>query len=150
MSQTLAEILLYVSVAINAALLIFIPGVLRKVMNDMDGSAFKDFLASLYRHSTKSPFMITVLTIPFLGAIPYLYFYGFRNWWITAGLALWLISGSIGKMIKLPVFKTVAALKGDETARLSREREKLNAGNLLQAALNFAAAALMTVAFIRR
>lgn len=150
MSQTLAEILLYVSVAMNAALLMFIAGVLRRVMNDMDGGAFKDFLGSLYRHSTRSLFMNTVLTIPLLGAIPYFYFYGFRNWWITAGLALWLIAGSIGKMIKLPVFKTVAALRSDETARLNREREKLNAGNMLQAILNFAAAVLMTVAFIRR
>jgi hypothetical protein len=36
MTQTLAEILLFVSVAINAALLIFIAGVLRKVINDME------------------------------------------------------------------------------------------------------------------
>src|SRR5579863_7264085 len=104
MNRNLAEILLLVSVAINAALLTFIAGVLRKIMNDMDAPTFKDFSGSLYRHATQSPFMITVLTIPFLGAIPYFYFYGFSNRWIAAGLALWFVAGSIAKMIKLPVF----------------------------------------------
>jgi NADH:ubiquinone oxidoreductase subunit K len=47
MNQTFAEILLSVSVAINAAQLMFIVGVLRKVTNDMDASAFKHFLGSL-------------------------------------------------------------------------------------------------------
>ena len=150
MNQTLAEILLFVSVATNAALLIFIAGVLRKVMNDMDEPAFKYFLGSLYRHSARSPFMHTVLTIPFLGAIPYFYFYGFTDRWITAGLALWLVAGGVSKMIKVPIYKTVAELESGDVARLSRERQKLNAGNMLQAILNFVATALMTVAFIRR
>ena len=150
MNQTLAEILLFLSVATNAALLIFIAGVLRRVMNDMDDPAFKHFLGSLYRHSARSPFMHTVLTIPFFGAIPYFYFYGFRNRWIIAGLALWLVAGCISKAIKVPIYKTVAALENGDSAGLRRERQKLNAGNMLQAILDFAAAALMTVAFIRR
>ncbi len=152
MNQTFAEILLFASVAINAALLISIAGVLRKVMNDndMDELAFKHFLGSLYRHSTRSPFMNTVLTIPFLGAIPYFYFYGFSNRWITAGLALWLVAGCISKMIKVPIYEAVAALESGDVARLGSERRKLNTGNMLQAILNFVAAALMTVAFIRR
>lgn len=146
----MAEILLFVTVAINAALLIFIAGVLRKVMNDMDEPAFEHFLGSFYRHSARSPFMHTVLTIPFLGAIPYFYFYGFGNRWITAGLALSLVAGGISKMIKFPIYKTVAALESGDVARLTRERQKLNAGNILQAILNFVAAALLSFAFIRR
>lgn len=93
MTRTLAEILLFGLLAMNAALLIFIAGVLRKVMNDMDEAAFKQFLTSLVRHSKRSPFMLTVLDIPLLGAIPYLYFYGFGNRWLIAGLALWLVAG---------------------------------------------------------
>jgi hypothetical protein len=150
MNQTLAEILLFVSVAINAALLTFIAGVLRKVMNDMDAPAFKQFLGSLYRYSARSPFMHTVLSIPLLGAIPYFYFYGFGNRWITAGLALWLVAGGIAKVIKFPIFKEVAALERGDVARLAAARRKLNAGNMLQAILTFIAAALMTVAFIRK
>jgi hypothetical protein len=150
MNQTLAEILLFVSVATNAALLIFIAGVLRNVMNDMDEPAFKQFLGSLYRHSARSPFMHTVLTAPFLGAIPYFYFYGFGNRWITAGLALWLVAGLISKMIKVPIYRAVATLESGDVTRLSRERQKLNAGNMLQAVLNFVAAAFMTVTFFRK
>jgi hypothetical protein len=147
-NQTLSEILLFVSVATNAALLIFISGVLRKVMNDVDEPAFEHFLGSLSRHSARSPFMHTVLTIPFLGAIPYFYFYGFSNRWITAGLAFWMVAGCISKMIRVPIFKTVAVLESGDVARLGRERQKLNAGKMLQAILNFVAADLLTVAFI--
>jgi hypothetical protein len=149
MNRTLAEVLLLVFVVTNAAVLIFLAGVLRKVMNEMDGPVFQQFLGSLYRHSTRSPFMHTILTIPFLGAIPYFYFYGFGNRWITAGLAVWLVGGCISKVIKVPAFKKVAALKSDDLARLSRERQRLNAGNMLQAILNFVAVALMTVAFLQ-
>jgi hypothetical protein len=147
MTQTLAEILLFVSVAINAALLIFIAGVLRKTMNDMDEPTFKHFVESLVRHSSKSPFMLTVLNIPALGAIPYFYLYGFGNRWITAGLALWLVV--ISKIIKVPIYKTVVALESSAVVRLREERQKLNTGNMLQAILNFVAGALMTIAFIR-
>jgi hypothetical protein len=44
MTRTFAEILLFASLAMNAALLLFIAGVLRKVMNDMDESALKQFV----------------------------------------------------------------------------------------------------------
>lgn len=103
MNQILAGTLLFVSVAVNAALLIFIAGVLRKVMNDMDEPAFQQFLGLLHRHSARSPYMLTILNIPFVGAIPYFYFYGFRNRWITSGLALWLVAGCISKVNKVPV-----------------------------------------------
>lgn len=148
MNRTLTEILLFASLAINAALLIFIAGVLRKVMNDMDESEFKHFVVLLVHHSKKSPFMLTVLNIPFIGAIPYLYFYGFANRWLIAGLALWLIAGAIAKTMKVPVYKAVAALEGGDVARLREERQKLNAGNMLQAILNSVAALLISVPFI--
>lgn len=146
MTRTLAEILLFVSIAVNAALLIFIAGVLRKIMNDMDEPAFKQFVVSLVRHSKKSPFMLTVLNIPFIGAIPYCYFYGFGNRWLIGGLALWLVAGGIAKAIKVPVYKSVAAIE-EGNAKLRIERRKLNAGNMLQAILNSIAAVLAAVSF---
>lgn len=149
MTRTLAEILLFASLAINAALLIFIAGVLRKVMNDMDEPAFRQFVVSLVRHSKKSPFMLTVLNIPFLGAIPYFYFYGFANRWLLAGLALWLLAGAVAKTIKLPIYKAVAALEAGDAARLRDERRKLNAGNMLQAILNSVAALLVFIPLAR-
>jgi hypothetical protein len=146
MTRTLAEILLFTSLAINAALLIFIAGVLRMVMNDMNQSEFKQFVVSLVHHSKKSPFMLTVLTIPFVGAIPYFYFYRFANRWLLAGLTLWLVAGALGKMMKLPIYRAVEI--GD-TTKLKEERRKLNAGNMLQAILNSLAAILALVPFVR-
>jgi hypothetical protein len=146
MTRTLAEILLFTSLAINAALLIFLAGVLRMVMNDMNQSEFKQFVVSLVHHSKKSPFMLAVLNLPFLGAIPYFYFYRFANRWLLAGLTLWLVAGVLGKMMKLPVYRAVEI--GD-TTKLNEERRKLNAGNMLQAILNSLAAVLALVPFVR-
>ncbi len=130
----------------NAALLLFIAGVLRKVMNEMDESAFQRFVVSLVRHSKRSPFMLIVLNIPFFGAIPYFYFYGFGNLWLLAGLALWLVGGAIGKTMKLPIYKAVEV--GDP-AQLRELRRKLNSANLLQAILNSVAVVLAAVPFVR-
>ena len=146
MTRTLAEILLFTSLAINAALLIFLAGVLRMVMNDMNESEFKQFVVSLVHHSKKSPFMLTVLNIPFLGAIPYFYFYRSANRWLLAGLALWLVAGAIGKAMKLPIYQAVEI--GDAT-KLREERRKLNAANMLQAVLNSLAAVLALVPFVQ-
>jgi hypothetical protein len=54
MTKTLAEILLFASLATNATFMIFIAGVLRKVM---DESAFTLFLTSFVRHSKRSLFV---------------------------------------------------------------------------------------------
>ena len=150
MTQTFAEILLLVLMVVNAALLTFLAGVLRKVMDEMDAAAFRSFLKSLYRHSSRSFLIHIALSLPFLAAIPYFYVYGFRNGWITAGLTLWLVAGLIAKLIKVPVFKAVAALAEEDVAGLGKERRKLNTGNILQATLDVIAVVFMLMAFVRR
>jgi len=146
MTKTLAEVLLLASLAINAALLIFLADVLRKVMNDMNEYEFKQFAVSLFHHSKKSPFMLIVLNIPFLGAIPYFYFYGFANRWLLAGLTLWLVAGALGKTMKLPIYK---AVENGDTTQLKQEQRKLNTGNMIQAILNSVAVVLAFVPFVR-
>jgi hypothetical protein len=143
MTKAFFETLLFASVASNAALLIFFAGVFRKIMNAVDETTFKNVTELLFRYSSKSPFMIIVLNLPLLKAIPYFYFYGFGNRWITAGIALWLVGGSISKMIKLPVYKAISLLKSDDVVQLQAARHKVNNGNLLQAALYSAAVVLM-------
>ncbi|HEV3222753.1 MAG TPA: hypothetical protein VGZ90_07735 [Puia sp.] len=143
MTKTLAESLLFTSVAINAALLIFFAGVFRKMMNSIDEAEFKKLTELLVRYSSKSPFMIIVLNLPLLGVIPYYYFYGFGNWWITAGIALWLVAGSISKIYKLPVYRAISTLKSGDAIKLKRQRYKLDTGNLFQAILYSAAVIIM-------
>jgi hypothetical protein len=143
MSKGFVEILLFTSVAVNAALLKFFAGVFRKIMNAVDGATFIKINELLFRYSSRSPFMIIALNLPLLIAIPYWYFFGFSNGWITSGTLLWLVSGSISKIIKLPVRKAIPLLKPDDKVQLNQARQKLNRGNLFQAILYSAAVILM-------
>jgi hypothetical protein len=146
--QILAGILLLVSVAMNASLMLFFAGVLRKVMNEMDEAVFKHFLDALVHHSTKSPFLLTIFNLPFLGAIPYFYIYGRRNGWMLAGIVVWLGVGLVAKAIKYPLYKRVKALRDEDVPQIRMERATMNRWNVLQAALNVVAAALMVVPFV--
>ncbi len=143
------EILLFASVAANAALLTFIAGVLRRVMDGMNGPTFKAFVNSLVRHSKKSFFMLTLLNAPFAGAIFFIYFYGTSDRWTITGLAIWFCAGIVAKIIKVPVYKRIAALDERDVDRLQTERKRLNNGNVFQAALNSIAASVMLLTFLR-
>src|SRR6185312_13625582 len=101
MTRNFIETLLFASVAINAALLLFFAGVYRQMMNAVDETTFKKITELLVRYSSKSAFMIIGLNLPLLVAVPYYCLYGFGNWWITASLILWLAAGSISKTLKL-------------------------------------------------
>ena len=61
-------------------------------MNDLDEATFKRFLTSLHTRAMRSPYAIGVSSITFAGMAPYFIYYGFGNWWFTAGLALWVIA----------------------------------------------------------
>ncbi len=150
MTRVFAEILLFASIAINAALLIFIAGVLRKITDDMPEQSFKFFIDSMVRYSSKSPFMLIILNIPFLGAIPYFYFYGFGHYLILFGITLWLIAGIISKLIKLPIYKAIANLENTDLVHLREERKKMNAGNILQAILYSLATIIMAASFMNK
>jgi hypothetical protein len=52
--------------------LIFLAGVLRMVINDMNQSEFKQFVVSLVHHSKKSPFRAYCAEHPFLRGNPIL------------------------------------------------------------------------------
>jgi hypothetical protein len=144
MTKQYFEILLFATVTMNAALLLFFAGVFRKMMDSVSEAMFKQLIELLFRYSTRSPFMIGVLNIPLLVAIPYYYLYGFNNRWITWGLVAWLLSGCLAKIYKLPVYKAVSKLNGDDLQLLDHQRRKFNTGNIFQAMLYSGAAIMMT------
>ena len=143
MTKHLLESWLFASVAVNATLLIFIAGVLRKMMNAVDEATFKNLIALLVRYSSRSAFMIIALNIPLILAVPYYYRYGFSNRWITLGLVLWLVTGSVSKFYKLPVYKSLASLQSTAVFEIKKERGKFNAANIIQAILYSVAAVLV-------
>jgi len=145
MTRHFIETLLFASVVFNAGLLLFFAGVFRQILNAVDAATFKNLNDLLVRYSTKSAFMIIGLNLPFLVAIPYYYSYGFGNWWVTASLVIWLAAGSVSKILKLPVYKTIAALKSDDTAQLIEARRKVNRGNTFQAILYCIAVVVMAI-----
>ncbi len=145
MTRNFIETLLFASVALNAGLLLFFAGVFRQMLNAVDAATFKNLMDLMVRYSTKSAFMIIGLNLPFIVAIPYYYLYGFGNWWVTASLIIWLAAGSISKMLKLPVYKTIAALQSNDAAQLMEARRRVNRGNSLQAVLYCIAVVVMAI-----
>jgi hypothetical protein len=89
--------------------------------------------------------MIFVLNVPLFLAIPYYYRYGFGNWWITAGLVLWLVAGILSKAYKLPVYKALAKLQNTEVGEIQSVRDKFNSGNIFQAILYIVSTVLVAL-----
>ena len=110
MTQTFAEILLMIPMALTTGFLMFIAGVMQGVMNELDEAAFKRFMTLLYKHAVRSPYAIIVSTITWVGAIPYFIFYGFNNWWFIAGLILWTVASIVSKALNLPIYYRIFAL----------------------------------------
>jgi hypothetical protein len=145
MTQTFAEILLMIPMALTTGFLMFIAGVIQGVMNELDEAAFKRFMTLLYKHAVRSPYAIIVSTITWVGVIPYFIFYGFNNWWFLAGLILWTVASIVSKALNLPIYNRIFALEGSNVARLREERRKLQSANILRAALSFASVVLVVI-----
>jgi hypothetical protein len=145
MSQTVAEILIIVATAIEAGLLMFIAEVIQKIMNEMDEAAFKHFLSRLEYRAMRSPTAFTGSLLTSLAAIPYFIFYGFSNWWFTAGIAVWYLGAVASKIFNLPIYRKVAALDSTDTARLREERRKLQSANTIRAMITFLSVVLMVI-----
>ncbi len=145
MTKSITETLLFASMAINAAFLIFIAGVFRKILNTLDVVAFKNISELLMKYSSKSAFMIIILNLPFFIAIPYYYFFGFGNQYFTASLMLWFIAGIISKIYKLPVYKMISNLDSNDELQLNEARNKMNNGNIFQAILYSIAVVIMFI-----
>jgi hypothetical protein len=147
MNQSVAEVLILAINALGAGILLFIAGVLQKIMNDMDEPAFKRFLNALDRTAMSNHLAVTVATLPIVAAVLYFAAYGCSHWWFTAGLIAWFIGSCITKITNMPVYKWVGDPNNNDPQELAKQRRKLQLGNNLRAWLTFASVVLMACQF---
>lgn len=147
MNESAAETLILAINALGAGILLFIAGVLQKIMDDMDTSEFKRFLNALDRTAMSNYFLVTIATLPIIAAILYFYVYGFYHVWFTAGLIVWLIGSTITKITNMPVYRWVCNPKNNDPEELKRQRRKLRLGNSLRAWITFVSVILMACQF---
>jgi len=147
MNESAAEALILAINALGAGILLFIAGVLQKIMDGMDESAFRRFLKALDRTAMSNHLTVTVATLPIIAAVLYFAAYGFNHWWFTAGFIAWLIGSGITKITNMPVYQWVADPKNNDPEELKKQRRKLRLGNNLRAWLTFASVVLMACQF---
>ena len=145
MAQQLAEFLLFVPATLSTGFLLFIAGVIQKVMNNMDEAEFQRFLNLLDRHAMRSPYAISSSTVTFVGAFPYFKRYRLSNPWFTSGIVVYTLASVVSKSLNLPIYKRVAALDSSDSVRLGEERRKLQGANKVRAAIQSASIVLMAV-----
>lgn len=147
MTETSAEILIITINALGAGILMFISGVIQKIMDDMDAPTFKWFLNRLDKTAMSNPFTVTIATLPIIVVIPYFVIYGFNHWWFTSGLILWMIGSTITKVTNMPVYRWVANPENTDPEELGKQRRKLRLANSLRAWLTLASVVLMACQF---
>ena len=147
MTQKLAEFLLLIPTALFTGVVIFVADVLQRVMNDLDEATFRRFVTILYKRAVRGIFFVTFASLTFIGMVPYFYFWGFSNFWYTAGLVVFTLSSIISKVLSLPIYQRVIALDGNDSDRLGEERVKLQRANNIRAVLCALSIVLMAVGF---
>ena len=147
MNETTAEALILAVNALGAGILLFIAGVIQKIMNDMDDPAFRWFLNHLDRAAMSNPFAVTVATLPLIAAVLYFLAYGFGHWWFTAGFVVWLVGSAITKITNMPVYTWVGNPNNTDPEELQKQRRRLQLGNNAHAWLTLASVALMACQF---
>jgi hypothetical protein len=147
MSQSEAEVLILAINALGAGILMFVAGVVQKIMDDLDELDFKRFLNLLDKTAMADPFAVTIATLPIIMAVLYFIAYGFGHGWFTAGIITWLVGGTITKVTNLPVYQWVADPQHTDPAELRHQRRKLQVANNARAWLTLVSVALMACQF---
>lgn len=145
MSREFAEILIAVVTTIEAGLLLFIAEVVQRVMNEMDPPQFRHFLGRLEHYAMRSPTVLTGSLLTTVAAIPYFIFFGFGNWWFTAGIVVWFLAAVASKIFNAPIYKRVAGLHDTDVAELLEQRRMLRMANVVRALSTLASVALMII-----
>jgi hypothetical protein len=149
MTQELAEFLLFIPATLCTGFLVFIAGVIQKVMNNMDEAEFQRFLGLLVSRAERSPYAISISTITFAGAFPYWKRYRLSNPWFTSGIVVYALASVVSKSLNLPLYKRVAGLDSSDFAGLAGERRELHRDNIIRAAIQSVSILLMAIGLAR-
>lgn len=147
MHEATAEVLILSINALGAGILLFVAGVLQKMMDDLEPRAFKSFLNALDRAAMTNPFAVTIATLPIVTAVAYFATYGFHHAWFTAGFVAWIIGSSITKISNMPVYAWVAKPENDDPEELRKRRRTLGRANNLRAWITLGSVILMACQF---
>ena len=101
MSKVAVEAIILAINALGCGILLFVSGVVQKMMNGMEPLEFKKFSNVLGRTAMSDPLAVTIATIPIFAVIYYFVAFGFNHWWFTAGVAAWMIGSAITKVTNL-------------------------------------------------
>jgi hypothetical protein len=147
MTQSVAEVLILAINALGAGILMFVAGVVQKIMNELDELEFKRFLNRLDTAAMSDPFAVTIATLPIIAAVVYFLAYGFGHWWFTAGFVVWVVGGTITKVTNMPIYQWVAEPQNTDLDELRKQRRKLQLANNSRAWLTLGSVALMACQF---
>lgn len=147
MTQSVAEALILAINALGAGILLFVAGVVQKIMNELDELEFKRFLNRLDRAAMSDPFAVTIATLPIPAALVYFVAYGFDHWWFTAGFVVWMVGGTMTKVTNMPIYHWVADPQNTDADKLRQQRRKLQLANNARAWLTLASVAVMACQF---
>jgi hypothetical protein len=148
MSREFAEVLIIVITTIEAGLLLFIAEVVQRLMNEMDAPQFRSFLGRLEHYAMRSPTALAGSLLTTFACIPYFIFFGFGNWWFTAGIIVWFLSAVASKVFNAPIYKRVASLGETDVEELVSLRRRLQAANFLRALTTLISVILMVIGLI--
>jgi hypothetical protein len=147
MTQSVAEVFILAINALGAGLLMFVAGVVQKIMNELDELEFKRFLNQLDKAAMSDPFAVTIATLPIIAAVVYFLAFGFGHWWFTAGILMWLVGGTVTKVTNMPIYHWVADPNNTDQEELGKQRHKLQLANNARAWLTLGSVALMACQF---
>jgi hypothetical protein len=133
--------------ALGAGVLLFVSGVVQRILNDLDEPAFKQFAQELVQTATSDPFSVTIGTIPIFAVVYYFARYGFHHGWFTAGIVIWMIGSSITKITNLPVYRLIRDPESNDPFVLREQRKRLQAGNFWRAWITLLSVIVMTCQF---
>ena len=150
MTQSDAEVIILTMNALGAGILMFVAGVVQKILDHLDAPDFKRFANLLGKSAMSDPFAVTVATLPIIAAPLYFVAYGFKHRWFTAGLVAWLVGSSITKVTNMPIYDRLANSRYNDTAALLEDRRKLRLANNARAWVTLVSVLLMACQFGRR